>query len=219
MSEKNLKLIIVDDHTLFRCGLTLLIKSACFKCQILEAQDGHTLNKMLSKTDSDTDIVLLDTNIPESDVYLTIQTARCLIPTIKIIALIETFNEATAARLIQKGVNAVLLKSAEVSEVTKALRGVLQKGYYFGSESPEIDFRKFFSNKGIEHNSQFDFSDRELQIIRLIMEEKTTEEIGQILRISPRTVDGYRKKILLKTCSKNSVGIVMYALKNHLVHI
>jgi DNA-binding CsgD family transcriptional regulator len=72
------------------------------------------------------------------------------------------------------------------------------------------------SRKGRKYS---ELTDREIQIIKLIAEEKTTDEIGAILSISPRTVEGYRKKILIKTSSKNTAGIVMFGVQNHIVTV
>jgi two-component system response regulator DegU len=219
LAEAKRQIVIVDDHPLFRLGFISLLSQICPNYHTREAGNVSSFLRILANAYAEVDLVILDINIPGTDISGAIDTARTYLPDVRIVALVECYNEAIAARLLQKGLSGIILKSAEQDQVEATIRAVLQKGFCFGSGTPDIDYRKVFKENRRKSLSYVDLSDRELQVIKLIVEEKTTEEIGSILAISPRTVEGYRKRILVKTSSKNTAGIVLFAVQNRIVEI
>lgn len=219
MHGKVYRMVVVDDHPLFRLGLVSLLNRVFSLSHIQEAGDGAFLLHLITSSQERIDLVILDVNLPSTDIAKTIDMARTFIPELKIVALVESYNEAIASRLLQKGFNGIILKSAEVSQVEAVLRTVMQKGYCYGMGTPDIDYRMVFREKRKYGRKYVELTDREIQIIKLIAEEKTTDEIGSLLAISPRTVEGYRKKILVKTSSKNTAGIVIFGIQNHIVEV
>ncbi|WP_081981632.1 response regulator transcription factor [Alistipes sp. ZOR0009] len=219
MNSKFCRFVVVDAYPLFRLGLTELLNKVFHPASIEEASDSASFQNLVMSKSARLDLVLLDVNLPGADVVAMVDLARSFIPNLKIIALADRYNEAIAARLLAKHINAIILKSSDVKQVEVVLRSVMQKGFCFSAGIPDIDYRMVVKQKSRKGRRYSELTDREIQIIKLIAEEKTTDEIGAILSISPRTVEGYRKKILIKTSSKNTAGIVMFGVQNHIVTV
>lgn len=219
MNSNFCRIAIVDACPVFRLGLVALLNKIFQPNLIEEASNCSSFQSIVMNKSSRLDMVVLDVNLSGTDVVTMVDMARSFIPNLKIIALADRYNEAIAARLLAKDVNAIILKSSDVKQVEVVFRSVMQKGFCFSAGIPDIDYRMLVKQKRRVGRRYTELTDREIQIIKLIAEEKTTDEIGEILAISPRTVEGYRKKILIKTSSKNTAGIVMFGVQNHIVKV
>lgn len=219
MNSNFCRIAIVDACPVFRLGLVALLNKIFQPNLIEEASNCSSFQSIVMNKSSRLDMVVLDVNLSGTDVVTMVDMARSFIPNLKIIALADRYNEAIAARLLAKDVNAIILKSSDVKQVEVVFRSVMQKGFCFSAGIPDIDYRMLVKQKRRVGRRYPELTDREIQIIKLIAEEKTTDEIGEILAISPRTVEGYRKKILIKTSSKNTAGIVMFGVQNHIVKV
>ena len=142
-------------------------------------------------------------------------------PEQKVIILSIYNEEKFVVHLIELGASAYLFKNSEPVEVEKAIRGVIEKGFYF-SEDILTTFHKRLSNKKshvlVHDNIPITLSAREIEVLNLICQEQTAHEIADKLFISVRTVDGHRNNLLEKTGARNTAGLVIFGIKNNLVN-
>ena len=125
--------------------------------------------------------------------------------------------------LLEKGVSGYLLKDADPGEVEKAIRKVMDDGVYLNDFVSRAMLRKMTNTpttvkqSSSFYNSKVLLSEREKEVLKLICEGLSTAEISEKIFLSPRTVEGHRLRILEKTGTKNTAGMVAYAFKNNLV--
>ena len=212
------KIILVDDHTLFRNGLKLLITNTPNFRVIAEASNGKEFIDLLSKEEKP-DVVLLDIAMPEMDGIEAAAIALEKYPDLPIITLSMYGEEDYYFKMVSLGVKGFLLKNSDIHEVCSALESVVEGGTYFSQELlfNLVSNLRSSSLAGTEDNSML--SERELEILLLICKGFSNQEIADELFISKRTVDKHRANILSKTNCKNTANLVVYAIKNRLVEI
>lgn len=209
-------LTIVDDHSLFRNGLKLLLSSCYPEIVISEAQNGREFIEMLSS--GQPDLVLMDINMPEMDGIAATRKALELFPDLKIIALSMFGDEDYYFKMIDAGVKGFLLKNSELKEVQDAIESVLQGENYFSKELL-YNVVKNLRNSGTLGAKSIDLSERELEVLELICKGFSNQEISDQLFISKRTVDKHRANILSKTDSRNTAHLVMKAIRQKWINL
>ncbi len=216
MSKEKYRIILVDDHTLFRNGLRILLNNFEKYQVIAEASNGKEFLDLLDTTP--VDIVLLDIAMPEMDGIEAAQIALSKYPTLKIITLSMYGEEDYYFKMVSAGVKGFLLKNSDINEVHDALDSVIEGGSFF---SQELLFNLVSSLKSSAENGKIntDLSERELEILLFICKGYSNLEIARKLFISKRTVDKHRANILAKTNCKNTANLVVFAIKNNLVEI
>jgi len=209
--QRNLQFVIVDDHSLFRNGLKLLLQNYYPEAQILEASNGLEFIQLLENNDPS--LVFMDINMPLMDgVEATIKSMQTN-PDLKIVALSMFGDEAYYYRMIQAGAKGFLLKNSDVEEVIEAIETVLERKNYFSKELLFNIIKNF--NKLNDCSGEFhELSEREMEILNLICHGLSNQEISEKLFISKRTVDKHRSNIMEKTNSKNTAQLVMHSIKN-----
>lgn len=216
--EAQFKILIVDDHALFRSGLRLLLSSNANYEVIGEASNGIEMLKCLETTLPD--VVLLDISMPVMNGIQAATEAFMLFPDLKIITLSMYGEEDYYFKMVNLGVKGFLLKNSDINEVLSALESVLDGGSYFSQEllfNLVSNLRS--SNETAAEENEASLSNRELEILLLISKGMTNNEIAESLYISKRTVDKHRANILEKTQCKNTANLVVYAIKNKMVVI
>jgi DNA-binding NarL/FixJ family response regulator len=210
------KVVLVDDHTLFRNGLRILLNTMDDYQVVGEASNGKQFLDLL-ETDRP-DLVLLDINMPVMDGIEAATIAQKLYPELKIITLSMYGEEDYYYKMVNAGVKGFLLKNSDIKEVKAALDVVFEGGSFFSSELLQnlVNSLKS-SSKSKEIHAEL--SEREMEILILICQGLSNQEIGDKLFISKRTVDKHRANILEKSESKNTAQLVMYAIKNKLVEL
>jgi DNA-binding NarL/FixJ family response regulator len=210
------KVIIVDDHTLFRNGLRILLNTLEDYQVVAEAANGKQFLDLLEK--SIPDLVLLDINMPIMDGIEAATMAQKLYPELKIITLSMYGEEDYYYKMVNAGVKGFVLKNSDIKEVKSALDVVYEGGSFFSSELLQnlVNSLKS-SSKSKEFHAEL--SEREMEILILICQGLSNQEIGDKLFISKRTVDKHRANILEKSESKNTAQLVVYAIKNKLVEL
>ncbi|SDF00145.1 response regulator transcription factor [Chitinophaga filiformis] len=209
---------IVDDHTMFRKGLSILINLFPAYEVLFEAANGKEL---IDKIDPDRlpDIVLLDVNMPDMDGYASAEWLRVNYPDVKVLALSTMDAETAIIKMIRHGAKGYILKDAEPAELKQAFDEVLTLGYYYN----ELVTRKVMQsiNHLIDEKSPLNaivkLSDREMEFMRLACSEKSYQVIAKEMFVSERTVDGYREALFKKLNVSTRVGLVLYAVRNNLV--
>ena len=219
MNEINLA--IVDDEELFRTGLNMVVSSFTNVQVSLEASDGQDLLTQLQSRKQVPDIVLLDLKMKGMDGVETASHLGQLYPDIKIIVLSLHFTTPMVRHMIGLNVAAYIKKSANPDQLEKAINKVYHEGIYFTPEIYEI-LRKGYvtaNHSRPTFRNEDNLSPREAQVLELICKEYTNPEIAELLSLSPKTIAGHRNAILQKTKSKNTAGLVVYAIVNDFVSI
>ena len=215
-----IKLALVDDHNLFRRGIASILGQVNDFELVLEASNGQEFIDKIPRRIPD--VVLLDLQMPVLDGTATADYLREHYPLIKIIVLTMHDEDRMVLHLLEKGVSGYLLKDSDPDEVEKAIRKVMDEGVYLNEFVSRAMLRKMTNKTTVVkqstlYNSKILLSEREKEVLKLICEGMSTAEISDRIFLSPRTVEGHRLRILEKTGTKNTAGMVAYAFKNGLV--
>lgn len=210
------KVIIVDDHTLFRNGLRILLNNMENYLVIGEAANGKQFLDLLKI--SAPDLVLMDISMPVMDGIEASNIAHEMYPDLKIITLSMYGEEDYYYKMVDAGVKGFVLKNSDIKEVKTALDVVYDGGSFFSSELLQ---NLVNSLKSAPKSKEFHavLSEREMEILILICQGLSNQEIADKLFISKRTVDKHRANILEKSESKNTAQLVVFAIRNRLVEL
>lgn len=210
-----IRIIIADDHQLFRNGLKILLDSFPEFEVTGEASNGEEFLNLLNNTEAD--IVLMDINMPEMDGIEATRKGLRICPGINIIALSMYGEEEYYYKMVDAGAKGFLLKDSDIAEVKEAIMTVNKGGSYF---SQELLYHVIQKIKHREHeNKSANLSKREKEILFKICEGLSNQEIAETLFISKRTVDKHRANLLGKTNSKNTASLILFAIRNKLIEI
>ena len=208
--RNDLKIYIVDDHSLFREGLKFLLDNSEYISEIEEAENGRMFLDNIETFKPD--VVLMDIEMPEMNGIEATKEALKILPDLKIIALSMYSDENFYTEMIEAGAKGFLIKNSSFSDVQTAILEVFNNRNYF---SPEILSSIVSSlNRKPEQPESYELTKRELEILINICMGLSNSEIAEQLVISKRTVDKHRENILFKTQSKNTAELVVYAIKN-----
>ncbi len=207
------QIALVDDHRLFRSGIASLIQKLSGYSILFEAANGEEL---IGKIQSGLlpDIILLDINMPVMNGINTATWLRGAHPEIKVIVLSMFDDPDKVLAMLKLGIKGYLLKDAEPYEFELALQKVSHNDVYY----PDFVTKYLLDtlSPAIDHSK---LNLRELEFLRLAGTELTYKEIADQMRISVRTVDGYRDQLFEKLHVKSRVGLVLYALKHRLIDL
>lgn len=217
--SKTIQIILVDDEILFRKGISFLLGRESNIEIIFEASNGDELISFLQNNkNSHPDIIIMDLKMPIINGVEATKIIRKEFPEIKIIALTSYDSKSFVANVIDVGAVSYLIKNATPQELLTTINEVASKGFYYTDYVMQIIQSDILTNKKTKSNFDSNFlSPREIEVLKLICTQKSTVEIAEQLFISPRTVEGHRNNLLLKTESKNIAGLVVYAVQNGLM--
>lgn len=213
--ERQIKLVIVDDHQMFREGLKFLLQDASGIILAGEAGNGKQFLKLLE--DVRPDVALMDISMPEMDGIEATQQALIMYPEMKIIALTMFGEEDYYYQMIQAGAKGFVLKKSGKSELIDAIEKVVEGGFYFSSQLLiRIVNTKEREELLISDNmDQILFTKREKQILNLLIRGFSTNHIAVELNISQRTVEGHKTRLFDKTGIRNTSGLILAAIRNN----
>lgn len=213
---KSINVALVDDHPVFLAGLKQVIEQYNGIEVIFEAKNANTLFKNLKFNKPD--IILLDMSLPDKNGLEITKKLKIKYPNIKIIILTSYVNDIYVSTLIKAGVNSYLLKENCIEEVEKAIRQVYNHDIYFTEfhykalKNINRNYNKINLNfKGIQ------LTPRENEVLTLICMDNKLVEIAEILKISPKTIEGIILRLKDKTGTKTLTGLVKYAYMYDLV--
>jgi len=212
ITDKPIKIIIVEDHAIFREGLKQILAGINNVELIGEAENGEIFLELWKKVTPD--VVLMDIKMPVMDGMEASEKALKLYPKLKIIILSMFGDEEYLYAMVLKGVNGFLLKNASRQNLERAITMVNSGQQYF---SPELNGMLAKKIRQISFNEMPVFTNKENEVLRLICRGYSTEEMADEMNISKRTIEGYRLKLLQKTSLKNTINLVIFAIRNKLV--
>jgi DNA-binding NarL/FixJ family response regulator len=212
-----IRIAIADDYAIFRDGLKVGLKSDRNLQVVLEAGNGIDLTEGLKR--QPVDVILMDLKMPLMDGIEATREVKKLNDAIKVLAVTMYDDDQFIIHLMENGANGYLLKNAEPEEIRKAIYAAHETGYYFNDIVNKALLKKLVIKGHVKpsFNQQVAFSERELEVLKLICEEKTANEIGQEIFLSPRSVEGVRQRLIEKVGVKNTAGLVMFAVKNGII--
>lgn len=210
-----IRIIIADDHQLFRNGLKILLNAFPDLEVVGEASNGEEFLRILENTSAE--IALMDINMPNMDGIEATRKGLRVSPDMCIIALSMYGEEDYYYKMVDAGAKGFLLKDSDITEVNEAIHTVNKGGSYF---SQELLYNVIQRIKHRESESRSaNLSKREKEILLKICEGLSNQEIAEALFISKRTVDKHRANLLGKTNSKNTASLILFAIKNKLIEI
>ncbi|MFV8336021.1 response regulator transcription factor [Flavobacterium sp. RSP29] len=217
--NKTIKIIVVDDEILFRKGICFLLGHETNIEIIFEASNGDELISFLQNNiNNHPDIIIMDLKMPVINGVEATKIIRKEFPELKIIALTSYDSKSFVANMIDVGAVSYLIKNTTPQELLTTIKEVASKGFYYSDYVLKIIQSDVLTNKKTKSNFDSNFlSPREIEVLKLICIQKSTVEIAAQLFISPRTVEGHRNNLLLKTESRNIAGLVVYAVQNELM--
>ena len=211
----NIRIIIADDHQLFRNGLKILLDAFDRFSVVGEAGNGLELIEIIKEIGCD--IILMDIDMPVMDgIEATLKVLE-IEPGINIIALSMYGEEDYYYKMINSGAKGFLLKDSDINEVKEAIINVFNGGNYFSQELLYNVIRKIKTRES--ETRMANLSKRETEILHKICEGLSNHEIADVLFISKRTVDKHRANLLSKTNSKNTASLILYAIKNKIIEV
>ncbi|RDC62870.1 response regulator transcription factor [Adhaeribacter pallidiroseus] len=203
------KVVLVDDHKLFRKGMVELINGFSRYTVLWEAENGRDFIQKLVQQPLP-DIVLLDVSMPIMDGYQTARWLEQYHPEVKVLALSMHDDDETILEMLHAGVNGYVLKNAEPAEVKAALRAMEQQGSYYTTRVREILARGIFQPKPI----LVELTPREIEFLKLACTELPYKSFAPLLKVNPRTVEDCRDRLFKKLEVVSRVGLVIYAIKH-----
>jgi DNA-binding NarL/FixJ family response regulator len=208
-----IKVAIADDHALFRAGVKTALSVKKDVELIAEADNGMQLLNLLKHIEPD--VILLDIQMPIMDGIQTLPEIRKIRPDAKVIILSMHNDHSMISKLMEIGANSYLTKNSDSETIYEAIKTCYENEFFFN----ELTNKALLAGLRTKRTDTFgapeaDLSEKELRVLRLMCEEKTTKEIADIVEISPRTVEAIRDKLKTKTGAKSMAGLVMYAVKN-----
>jgi DNA-binding NarL/FixJ family response regulator len=212
-----IKVILVDDHKIFRDGFRLLLQSFPFVEVIGEASDGAEFLDLLKEKNPD--IIFMDINMPNVDGVEASQQALDLFPDLKIIALTTFLDDDYLEQMLMAGVEGYMLKSAEIEEFEKAIQRVHLGGNYFSDEIVSLlsDKLTTIRKKKPKNTVLPELSGREREILTLICKGFGNKQIAVETKLSIKTIEKHKSRLFQKTQTFNTVNLVIYAFKYRLV--
>lgn len=206
-----MKILLADDHFLVLDGLELLLSTFDFVEETKRALNYMELKNILEKECFD--VLLLDIHFGKHDGREIIQEIKQLMPDMKIIALTSHSDSVTIKSSVNAGFDGYLLKIDGREDIEKALKAVTIGKRYFSAKTQQV----FFETQTAKNKAEL--TEREKEILQLIVHEKTTKEIADQLCLSEKTIETHRGNIMLKLEVRNIAGMVKKAIMEGLVNV
>ena len=214
-----IRVLVVDDHDIVRYGICSVLKSSADIEVVGEASNGVIAVQKYNELTPD--VILLDISMPEMN---GIETTRNIIKNhadARILILTMHLNEEYLNQVLSAGASGYILKNTDIGEMLNAIRSVAEGKQIFSAPISSIMTEKYVRSAQYKHDdgdsNTPNLTKRETEILQKIADGKTSQEIAEVLFISPRTVDTHRANLIQKLGVKNSAGLVRYAIENQLV--
>ena len=218
-NKEPIKVLIADDHILYRAGVKTALSSKKDIKIIAEADNGMHLINMLKMIEPD--VILLDIQMPVMDGIGALPEIKKNYPHIKVIMLTMMDDHSMITKLMELGANSYLSKTSDSEIIYEAIKTCYEQEYYFNT----LTNKALLTNLKIKNTitpqkivqQEANLNDKDILILKLMCEEKSTKEIADIVDLSPRTVEAIRDKLKVKTGAKSTAGLIMYAVKHNIL--
>lgn len=216
MNEK-LKLLIVDDHKIFRDGLKLLLSHFPFIGEIHEASNGQEFLNVLGHLDPD--LVMMDINMPVMGGIEATQKALEQYPDLRVIVLTTFHDEDFIEQMMIAGVEGYMLKRSTPEEFETAISRVVSGGNYFSDEIVRTVVSKLtlIREQNQDRSPGTVYTEREMEILKLLCRGLNNDQISELLHLSPKTIEKHKSSLFQKTDTNNTINLILYAFRNELV--
>lgn len=214
-----IKIAIADDHKIFRDGIKMALSGKSNLKMLWEAEDGKDLMHKVGIKKPD--VLLMDIRMPQMDGINAIEILRKEYEDIKIIVLTMYDDQQMISKMMEMGANAYLTKTTDPEEIYEAILTCMNDDFYFNALVNNAVMGKLLQKKNIRQ--QFgnpiliSLNEKEIKILKLLAQDKTTEEISKIIFLSPRTIETIRQNMKLKVGAKTIAGLIMYGMRNKLI--
>ncbi|HVF96188.1 MAG TPA: response regulator transcription factor [Flavisolibacter sp.] len=211
-----IRVAIADDHALFRAGVKTSLAGRKDVQMVAEAENGMQLLNLLKHIQPD--VILLDIQMPIMDGLSTLPEIKRLHPDVKVIMLSMHNDHSVITRMMEIGANSYLTKDSDSEMIYQAIKTCHEQEFYFNDLTNKALLNGLRMKRPVEQDLQeISLNDKEITILKLMCEEKSTREIAVAVDLSPRTVEAIRDKLKTKTGAKSLAGLIMYAVKAGIV--
>lgn len=213
-----MKILIADDHAMFVDGIESILVTESDIDIVGRCYTGQSVLDFVKE--KEVDIILLDVNLPDINGIEVCKESLKMRPSLKILAITMFNEESFVQEILNNGAKGYILKNTGREELLKAIRTVSTGESYFSKEVTEIIMKGLMNKRKTSSKTTTIFpkiSRREKEVLKLIVEEFTTQEIADNLYISLKTVESHRSSLLAKLNARNSAGLVRVAIENNLI--
>lgn len=219
ITSEVIKVAIADDHKIFRDGIKLALSYKENLKIIWEAEDGKDLLHKI--TIKKPDVLLMDIRMPEIDGINAIELLRKEHDDVKIIVLSMYDDQQTISKMMENGANAYLTKTTDPDEIYQAILTCMNDEFYFNQLVNNAVMGKLLQKKNVRrqygNHVPITFNDKELKILQLLGDDKTTEEISKIVFLSPRTIETIRQNMKNKVGARTIGGLLVYGMRHKMI--
>jgi DNA-binding NarL/FixJ family response regulator len=215
-----IKVLVADDHKMFVDGIESILRNEEDIQVVGKCFDGTTVFAEIE--DKDPDVLLLDISLPEMSGIDVCKRLTATHPKIRVLAVSMHNDASFISEILKNGAMGYILKNTGKAELVTAIKNVYEGKSYFSKEVAETIMQGLVQDGDTKKKSsdpQFMLSEREKEILALIAEEFTTQEIAQKLHLSFKTVEGHRRNLFSKLNVRNAAGLVRVALENNLINV
>ncbi|HCX21699.1 MAG: DNA-binding response regulator [Flammeovirgaceae bacterium] len=206
-----IRVLVVDDHQLFREGIRSIFSS---NSDIEVIGEADSVASMMTSFESELpEVVLIDVTMPGGDGISAIKQCKKQYPNVRFVVLTMHADGQYVVKAARSGAFGYLLKNADKEELTKAIKEASFGRKYFNSEISQL----MVGNMSLEGDDPQQLSERELQVLQLVSDGKTTKEIADELFVSSRTVETHRVNMMKKLNVQNSAELIKKAVKLNLI--
>ncbi|UPT70249.1 MAG: response regulator transcription factor [Flavobacterium sp. JAD_PAG50586_2] len=211
-------IVIVDDHILIAKALGSIMSNFTDFQVLYECENGKELQHKFASKDNIPSIVLLDVSMPVMNGFETSKWLRESHPNVLVLALSMQDDEESLIRMIKNGARGYLLKNVSPAELEKALKTIINNGYYYPEWASSIVFSNMMNSASNENSTSLslDLSEREKEFLKLCITDMSYKEMSEKMFCSPRTIESYRNSLCEKLNIKTRVGLAVYAIKTGL---
>jgi len=216
-NNSKIKVLITDDHALFRAGVKASLSHYTDIEFIGEAENGMQLLNLVKFLQPD--VILLDIQMPIMDGIATLPEVKKILPDARIIMLTMNDDVSMISKLMELGANSYLTKNSDSETIYEAIKTVYEKEFFFNEYTNKALLNGLRNRRMMDTAIPEDaeLSDKEMHVLKLMCDEKSTKEIADIVEISPRTVEAIRDRLKIKTGAKSTAGLILYAVKHGIV--
>lgn len=216
----NCKIILVDDHLIFRDGLRLVIEEGGLGEVIAEANNGLHFLEMVQNYKPD--IVLMDIEMPIMNGMEATEKALSIQPNLKIIMLSMYGDRKLYSQLLNAGAKGFIIKTSGKKELSNAINNVMNGESHFSNDlllKIIVDFNRKASINQNKYLNELKITKREFEVLELLCLGLSAKEVSDKLSISIKTIETHRSKLMQKTQTKNTINLVIYAIKHKLIEL